>query len=332
VFFFATASPLSAQQAGAKLPPAAVKPAPSAEDIAKLIDAVRTANAAERPALLKQLVDAGPAALDATRKARDEAPTADEKAVFARAATWQLAALIEKRLHEGVESQLTFDGQYTSLREHGREGIDALFAIIDDDTTRVAYRLAACRALADAGDASLVPRLRALHNDALLLPALREELGIVMAVFGEKQAVEDELRRSLRFASSPFLPLRLEAHLALANLNYRVRDYKKAVEAYEEIISVTQQIQALQKRSGAPEDVIEETQRNLGLHYYNAACSNSLHGDFERAQKYLRKAVEAEPMHFQNMERDGDLLKLRQQPGYEAFRKELGKLFEGKSL
>ena len=73
-----------------------------------------------------------------------------------------------------------------------------------------------------------------------------------------------------------------------------------------------------------------EAQRTL--HFYNAACSNSLHGNLDRAKKYLRKAVEGNPEHFENIDKDGDLIRLRKDPSYKKFKEELGRMFEDEEL
>jgi hypothetical protein len=59
------------------------------------------------------------------------------------------------------------------------------------------------------------------------------------------------------------------------------------------------------------------------VEYYNAACSSSLNRDIPGSMTFLRKAVQLESSHFENMEKDGDLANVRDDPGYEAFRAEL---------
>ena len=85
-------------------------------------------------------------------------------------------------------------------------------------------------------------------------------------------------------------------------------------------------------RPPLPEEALEKLRVELALQYYNAACSNSLFGDLERTKILIRKAVELDPMHYNNMQKDGDLLNLRKDPTFPDFRKELGKLFEKQSL
>lgn len=325
-------------------------------EVEEAIDAIRQASPNARPALVERLIEIGGQSLDQIRAARDSARDAALRRAFGRASTWILARQIIPKLEEGIETQLTFDGQYRSLKELDKEIVDSLFAILEDDAGEPAIRLTACRALADVADKSILPRLRSLHNDILLERFLRTQLGILLAVFGDTHAVDAELERYWRFASRKSERERLLAHIGLANLYYRIRNYKRAVDCYEEILGITRRTQqqaksrlevllargkretdervreVLQRTAEQLQEQLKAIEEELSLHFYNAACSNTLAGDMERAKTYLRKAVEAEPSHYTNMEKDGDLSRLRSHPSYPDFRKDLGKLFEKKSL
>jgi len=309
---------------------------PSTEEI---VAKLRTVPHDERPPLVRDLIDRGAAALDAVRAALDAAPdgapgAAGESArrALERARTWIVAATVVETLRRGIESQLTFDGQYAELAASNEENVPALLALLDDETTAFEVRIAACRALADVHDESAVPRLRDLAADLLLSPTLRAEIGVVLASFGDTHAVDRELRELTRFAASTRPTVRLGANLQLANLAYRIRDYEKAVAAYEQVLTVSRDLYESRQRAGLPPALLEPLRSQLTLHYYNAACSNTLHGNLERAKEYLRKAVEGHPEHFSNIEKDGDLRRLRGDPSYAEFRRELGKLFEDEEL
>ncbi|MEM7234576.1 MAG: hypothetical protein AAF517_20525, partial [Planctomycetota bacterium] len=101
---------------------------PSVESV---IARLRKAPQKKRAAVIDELIDLGPEARKATVAARDGAEGALKKA-FARAARWQLAETLSAELRAGLETQLTFDGQYTKLKELGADGVDALLAILDD--------------------------------------------------------------------------------------------------------------------------------------------------------------------------------------------------------
>ena len=304
----------------------------SSAGVATAVEAVLQAPPAERSAAVHRLIAAGSPALEAVRAARDGADDPDIRRAFEKAATWILAREIVPELERGLESQLVYDGQYAGLERFGAEGVRALLAIVDDSATDLAVRVVACRAIADVGGASAAPALRRLHDDILLPQVLREQIGILLAVFGDTHAVEKELRDHERFARHEDTRVRLSSLQQLSNLHYRIRRYKKAVEYYEEIIAIYRDVLEAQERRDAPEQVLEFLRRELALQYYNAACSNTLHGDIEKAKDYLLRAVRVEPMHYDNMEKDGDLRGLRAHPDYGAFREELGKLFEGQDL
>jgi tetratricopeptide (TPR) repeat protein len=223
---------------------------------------------------------------------------------------------------------LTYDGQYRDLKKYERAGVRTLLRIIDDTATSYPLRLAACRAIADVAGESVLPELRSLHDDILLPPPLREQIGILLAIYGDTRAVDKQLRDLERYARRPDLSIRIAAITELSHLYYRVRDYARAVEYYDEILAAYEDFA---KRATIPE-LQESINDQLTLHYYNAACSNSLKGDVARAQELLRKAIKRDPMHLDNIELDGDLRNVREDPSYAAFRKALGELFEGEDL
>lgn len=322
-----------------------IVPGPDGESagVASLIEGVRTATALERPARAHELALCGPEAISETRRARDSASTEELKATFARATRWQLARKITPRLLEGYRTQLTFRGQYVNLLEEGPELIPALLALVDDTASDARLRLSACRALADALDPTLTPpgreaplripdrdallaSLRRLYHDVLLAGLLREQSGILLAILGDTQAVDSELRRLEKRAASDDLVESTQSHLQLANLYYRIRQYDKAVRSYDRILAFYERFLELQVERGATGEALESWQRELALHYYNAACSSCLNQDLEKSRTLLRKAVKLDPSHAEHVDQDGDLLDLREDPGYAAFIRELREL------
>lgn len=340
------------------------------EEAEKLIRELKEAPRSRRPLLVEKLIALGPEALETVRAARDAAEDPGVRKHLGKAAIWQLATAITPVLEAGLETQLTFDGQYSDLEKHGKEGVRTLLAIVDGSTEPLPLRLAACRALADVGDASILTKLRSLYGDILLYDVghpnapelLRDQIGILLAIFGDTHGIEGELKKHQRFVRHERWNIRLSANLQLSNLYYRIRNYKRAVEHYEEILQIyatridedTIEIESLhreidrlagadsrkrqlerarhQRRREGLQAELKALRTRRVLHYYNAACSNSLHGKIERARTYLKKAVQGDPTHMDNMEKDGDLAKLRAHPSYQSFRKNLGKLFEGRDL
>ncbi|HLU49636.1 MAG TPA: hypothetical protein VK116_16170, partial [Planctomycetota bacterium] len=265
---------------------AGAAPAPGGDDaqrIEKLVEAVVQSKGVARRDAIAELIESGDGATEAIRAARARTDDADALRALDHVETWILAHEIYPALERGLETQLVFDGQYSDLEELGPGVARALVAIVDDSATEFAVRIAACRALADVGDRSVIPELRRLGKDILLPHALREQLNVLLAIFGDRRAIEDELADYERFAKNEMISVRLAALSQLANLSYRIRDYKRAVECYEEMISIYEQLLDRQRTAGASPQLLQVIERELTLHYYNAACSNTLHGDIEKA-------------------------------------------------
>ncbi|MGQ9591270.1 MAG: TPR end-of-group domain-containing protein [Planctomycetota bacterium] len=273
---------------------------------------------------------------------RSGEPEGEVRGAGSRAAVWRLARKISPVLLEGFASRLTFAGQFLALEEEGPEVADALYALIADEATDARVRLAACRALADVldpkleharpggllGDAerdALRDRLRRLYHDILLAPFLREQVGLLLALLGDLQAVEASLRRLVRLSASTDEVERARSHLELADLYYRIRQYDKAVKSYERLIEFYEVLLSARRRMGGGEEAVAEIERDLALHYYNAACSAALARDIEKAKSFLRRAVRLERTYLDSIEKDGDLANLRRDPGYRAFAEDLQK-------
>ena len=281
--------------------------------------------------LSRELAGLGPDALG-TIRARLKSGAGSITRALELARNNIVAKQVSRVLERGIKSQLSFDGQYNELASNRAENIEALFHLLNDESSPLGIRLSSCRALADIGDKNLIPRLRLLYWDLLLDARLREELGIILAVFGDTQSVEKELARYTKFVDHQRTLVRLSANIQLSNLYYRIRNYAKAVEAYEKILELSERIYKAERQAGMPKEILRAREDQLNLHYYNAACSNSLNGSLERARKYLLKAVPGNPEHYGNIGKDGDLLKLREAPDFPAFMKKLGRLFEDEEI
>jgi tetratricopeptide (TPR) repeat protein len=307
----------------------------AAVDPGPIIARIREAPASERRRLVQDLAAAGPLALEATRRARDEASDPEVKEALARAALWQLVAKMTPALEASLESQLTYDGQFAELAPEGAEAAAALLALAEDAASSFPLRLTALHAIADLAGPGKGPeperlreRLRAIHRDVLAPERLRDQAGMLLAILGETQTIGPEIARLEKLSESDDPRDSVSADIELANLYHRIRSYEKAVKCYDRILRFYERIFEAQKRQRAPPEVLERLRRELGLHYYNAACSSSLAKDVTKAKALIRKAVELDPIHFSNMEKDGDLANLRKDPDYQAFRRELGKPFE----
>lgn len=320
--------------------PGADKAGDGAAAVEALIrDLKATDDASQREVVLFRLRSAGTHGVEPTRAARDATPRGKLWDSLHEAYLWQLSARAVGVLQVGIDSQLTFDGQFAGLGDEGKDIVDALLRLIDDEVAPIVIRIHATRALADvvedkdkATKRRLLPHLRELNGDVLVAPVLREQIEILLAILGERNRLFRDIRRLEKMADSKNIGVILRTNEALATLNYRIRNYEKAVSHYDRILVVMEDIHKRQKDLGVPDEALAELQLQMALHYYNAACSNSLHGDISKAQAFLKKAVGLHAEHFDNIERDGDLRGLCEDSGYAEFRRELEAMFEGRSL
>jgi len=301
-------------------------------DVVSLLLQLESAKPKDLPALVHMLGALGPNALPETKAARTKAKDERIQRALDHAITWQAAARVTKTLRAAMATQLTFDGQYAEFKKDRELNLRALFALLDDESTAFEVRIVSCRGIADIADKKSLPRLRELHSDLLLPPSLREEIGILLAIFGDTHAVDAEFKEYSRFRDSKRPEVRLSANLQLANLYYRVRNYERAVASYETILKTSNEMYEMRRRAGLPKQFLTPLKAQTTLHYYNAACSNSLHGNLEQAKKYLREAVEGNPEHFENIDKDGDLINLRKHASYKKFKAELAEMFEEEEL
>ena len=311
------------------------------EDPEALLKEFMEASSHTRPLARRKLMLLGARGLSTMRAAREREKDPELKIALARIATAQLALKITPALRERHETGLHFDGQYDNLKEEGPEVATALLFLINDEAiltgdeiTHWDVRLASCQALADVGDETVLPVLRTMYNDSLFFPPLEERIGILMAIFGDTYGVEQEISRLEELVAQSEAADRssLPRNERLANLYYEIRDYAKAVACYDRILLVFNQIYREARRGRLPTRFMKDLKNRFALHYYNAACSQTLNGDLEKARELLKKCVDLDASHFENHKKDGDFRKLRASDGYEEFLKELSKLLPRESL
>lgn len=275
-----------------------------------------------------QLINRGEAAIETTRKAAQSETDSALQNAYEIIAALQLAKQVSPILARGFDSGLSFDGQYVELRSAGPEIEQTLLLLVGDEATHFGVRIASCDALADIGSAKTLPKLRELYHDLLLPDRLRERIGTLMAIFGDAYAVQQELTSLAGMAQNRQSQSFVGANIRLADLNYRIRDYAAAIECYERIIPLLEQILTQQR----DEEVKQALGVQIALHYYNTACSCSLNRDFEKARKHLTRCIELDPSHFAHITQDGDFARLRASDGFESFQKELTKKLPKESL
>jgi len=157
-----------------------------------------------------------------------------------------------------------------------------------------------------------------------------------MAIFGDTRRVDRRLAKLVERAEVPE-PLRaLEANVELANIYYKIRNYKEAVERYKLILGTYKKIRrGLQRQRSAPAvDLLagQFSDQQMALQYYNAACSNSLAGNIVEARLLLEQAVRLDPIHFSNIRIDGDLKNLRDAEDHSEYLKELQSAVDEESI
>lgn len=316
----------------------------SPAEIERAIEAlIGAGSTAERLRAERDLVDLGPVALEAVRRARKARGGGDghdpdgpdrtgkkEKSIreaLDRAAAQILAAKFLPTILERVQTGLYFDGQYDDFREEGPEVVPALLHIFEEEEVPDPLRRGAANALADLADATVLPRLRSLREDPLLSAELQEEAGILMAILGDTHHVDRKIAEILKYAGDRNPSVAVNANVQLAHLYYKIRKYVLATESYERILKIFDDLRKDETLTLNPRFF-----KDLALHHYNAACSYSLADRLEKARDNLRKAIELDPTHLKNMEKDGDLRKVREAPDHEEFLKKLKELLKSRSI
>ena len=117
--------------------------------------------------LTRELAELGPGALDTIREKIRTGPSPVTR-FLEQARNSIVAGQVSTALRKGLASQLSFDGQYHELGKNRAENIEALFYLLNDESSPLTIRLTSCRALADISDKSILPRLRQLYWDLLL--------------------------------------------------------------------------------------------------------------------------------------------------------------------
>ena len=108
--------------------------------------------------LVRDLARLGPDALETIRSGIKKGPE-PVSAALSKARNLIVSTRVAVVLQRGIRSQLSFDGQYNELAENRAENIEALFFLLNDESSPYALRHGSCRALADIGDKNLLPRL-----------------------------------------------------------------------------------------------------------------------------------------------------------------------------
>lgn len=304
------------------------EPDQASKKVKAIIGSLRNATSAiSRRRAVLDLIKLGPDAIPAILSTLEQTPPKKLHATLQRVVVTLRAEKLKPRIRERVSTGLFFDGQYDDFKSEGADVGASVLSIVEDEGESAAMRQGALNALADIAEAEFLPRIRTLESDPLLDPDIREELGTLMAILGDTRRVDRKIRHFVKDIENPNIRVAIEANSQLAHLYYRIRRYSKAVECYDRILKVYNDIE---KAQGFPRSA--SFFRQKALRHYNAACSCTLAGALDKAKENLLKAVELDPTHLANMEKDGDLKKLRDSEDFPQFKKELKKLLKDRSL
>ena len=296
--------------------------------VASGVEALRKANPGiERARARHRLLALGVEALEPLRRHLATTDAGEARDLHHDVAIVLLAQQFESVIVERMQTGLFFDGQYHDLKKAGDDARVALLFLIEDEDAADGIRRGALNALADVGGTGLLDELRGLQSDVLLPGFLREEIGTVLAIFGDTRKIDRRIKEISKLLDDTNPAVVVAANSDLAHLYYKIRKYSRATECYERILEVFDNLEKIPTFRAPPGYF-----RERALHQYNAACSYSLAGDLEKARASILKAVEMDPMHFVNMEKDGDLRRLREDVGYAEFREKLAKLLEERSI
>ncbi len=301
---------------------------PSAEEISATITRLeRAESTVDRARARRDLVAIGAPALGVVRARIAALEPGASRAILEQAAVSLLARKLAPTIAERVSTGLYFDGQYDDFKDAGPETVPALLSIVEDEAVGDGLRRGALNALADLASPDLLPRLRQLESDVLLDPALREELATLLAILGDTRKIDRKIREVSERIGHPDPDEFVRANSELAHLFYKIRKYSSATECYERILDLFGRFESLPTFQPTADFF-----KRKALHHYNAACSYSLAGELDKARDNLRKAIEIDPSHFNNMERDGDLRGVRESDAYDEFVRELRTLLEERSI
>lgn len=223
-------------------------------------------------------------------------------------------AWVRRRLENSLrdEGGIRYLGQFKELRDLEPYVRDALLKILHDEDLAIDLRMRSAQALGDVSDASILPALRALLDDFLIEEWLEQELGFLLARFGDRSFVEKEITAAEALLAREHpggaaIPSLLEAHARLAEIYYRTADYSLAARHYEQRIVLLEDLVAI-----VTTQVRQALHEEIAVLYYNLACAHALTGRLDDAFKALETALEKRGVSMAMLENDGDLLALRQ--------------------
>ncbi len=235
-----------------------------------------------------------------------------------------LGSYVLRVFRDHAQSNAIFAGQYTPLRELGPAGLRLVSGWMVTPPMRsatAALRAQCIRALRDMvegqPDEALAASLRGVAGKATEDREVRREAMYALAQFGDRTFVDPEQKRLEAQLEGENVAAKGAALAGLADMHYQLRDYARAVEAYEQHI-------ALIEAGTLPRSSVA----SMPTLYYNACCSMALGGMTDKAFTFLEKAIaegrKGQPLGRRLLEVDMDIDTLRKDPRFAKVMESLG--------
>jgi len=217
---------------------------------------------------------------------------------------------IRSGIRAGLASQAVYAGQYKALTRLGPDVHDLMCKMIDnppsgvDDFQRQAL-VGALRDVTKTLSKEQMKLLGEIADDDFEDPQVQQKASYVLAFYGDRTRLSKAIANFEKDAKSESDQERAQALIGLASLYHDIRDYKKAVECYDQLFAKL------------PENL---PQRNVATLRYNMCCSQALSGDLDGAFASLDKALTlgAETLADSLLARDHDINALRKDPRFKA--------------
>jgi tetratricopeptide (TPR) repeat protein len=271
---------------------------PDPVSVQGLLQQLDGASRRERAALLDQLCPAPGAwsGIDAALAALEDEQAQRLRALLLGQISSRIRAFIGRTGDGGF-----FEGQFRPLARYGAGGERALFRILLDRSETPQIRSYAAQALGELGDSNTVEKLnQALDRQRVRQANVQEAIGYALARLGDRRRV-DRLIATLRQRIDRAEEGNVNVGLVfqLAQVYVRLGEYEPCLDLYRKVLEQ------------------DPTGSRAGLTRYNMACVLSVQGRVDEAFAELEKAIELGGVDFDWMQKDGDLVRLHDDPRWE---------------
>lgn len=209
------------------------------------------------------------------------------------------------------EDQVRYRGQYAALVPLGSPAGLFLLSMLLDEDRPLATRRRASNALHDVATSELLDPLRQAMGDLLLEPWVETEVGLLLAILGDRQTLDRWIRQLRRITdripTTVTLAEILEGLDRLGNLQFRSEALGAATATHRRRIALmTDLIPRVPERLQKP--LTDEMQ---AIHY-NLACCLALTGKIDEAFEATEQSLRSSTIRITMVQVDGDLRALRE--------------------